>query len=80
MPKQRRFYLNNRKTRLIIITSPANPTGGVTPKSEVDKLVEGLKNHPHVALLSDEIYSQMLYDGRNMRLLQYPEIETGQLF
>ena len=63
------------KTRLIIINSPANPTGGVTPKSEVDKLVEGLKNHPHVALLSDEIYSQMLYDGRtHVSLLQYPEI------
>ena len=63
------------KTRLIIINSPANPTGGVTPKSEVDKLVEGLKNRPHVALLSDEIYSQMLYDGRtHVSLLQYPEI------
>ncbi|MAI18023.1 MAG: aspartate aminotransferase [Rhodobacteraceae bacterium TMED111] len=63
------------KTRLIIINSPANPTGGVTPKSEVDKLVEGLKNHPHVALLSDEIYSQMLYDGRtHVSLLQYHEI------
>lgn len=63
------------KTRLIIINSPANPTGGVTPKSEVDKLVEGLKNHPHVALLSDEIYSQMLYDERtHVSLLQYPEI------
>tara|TARA_B100001248_G_C27395876_1_gene465510 strand:- start:803 stop:1975 length:1173 start_codon:yes stop_codon:yes gene_type:complete len=63
------------KTKLIIINSPANPTGGVTPKSEVDKLVEGLKNHPHVALLSDEIYSQMLYDGRtHVSLLQYPEI------
>ena len=63
------------KTKLIIINSPANPTGGVTPKSEVDKLVEGLKNHPHVALLSDEIYSQMLYEGRtHVSLLQYPEI------
>ena len=65
----------NTNTSLIIINSPANPTGGVTPKSEVDKLVEGLKNYPHVALLSDEIYSQMLYDGRtHVSLLQYPEI------
>ena len=63
------------KTRLIIINSPANPTGGVTPKSEVDKLVAGLLKHPHVALLSDEIYSQMLYGGRqHLSLLQYPEI------
>jgi aspartate/methionine/tyrosine aminotransferase len=62
-------------TRLIIINSPANPTGGVTPKEEIDKLVAGLMEHPHVALLSDEIYSQMLYGGReHVSLLQYPEI------
>ncbi len=63
------------RTRLIIINSPANPTGGVTPKSEIDKLVAGLLKHPHVALLSDEIYSQMLYGGRShLSLLNYPEI------
>ena len=63
------------KTRLIIINSPANPTGGVTPKEEIDKLVAGLAEHPQVALLSDEIYSNMLYGGReHVSLLQYPEI------
>ena len=63
------------RTRLIIINSPANPTGGVTPKAQIDKLVAGLAQHPHVALLSDEIYSQMLYGGRaHVSLLQYPEI------
>uniref|UniRef100_UPI003B51D695 pyridoxal phosphate-dependent aminotransferase n=1 Tax=Roseovarius indicus TaxID=540747 RepID=UPI003B51D695 len=63
------------KTRLIIINSPANPTGGVTPKEEIDKLVAGLAEHPHVAVLSDEIYSNMLYGGReHVSLLQYPEI------
>ncbi len=62
-------------TRLIIINSPANPTGGVTPKQEIDKLVAGLAKHPHVALFSDEIYSQMLYNGRaHVSLLNYPEI------
>ncbi|SEN81329.1 pyridoxal phosphate-dependent aminotransferase [Palleronia pelagia] len=63
------------RTRLIIINSPANPTGGVTPKAEIDKLVAGLQDHPHVALMSDEIYSQMLYGGRaHVSLLSYPEI------
>jgi aspartate aminotransferase len=63
------------RTRLIIINSPANPTGGVTPKAEVDRLVAGLLKHPHVAVLSDEIYSQMLYGGRShLSLLKYPEI------
>ena len=65
----------NERTRLIIINSPANPTGGVTPKEQIDKLVAGLRQHPHVAILSDEIYSEMLYDGRtHVSLLNYPEI------
>ncbi|WP_152477120.1 pyridoxal phosphate-dependent aminotransferase [Roseovarius sp. THAF9] len=63
------------RTQLIIINSPANPTGGVTPRAEIDALVAGLADHPHVAVLSDEIYSQMLYEGReHVSLLQYPEI------
>lgn len=63
------------KTRLLIVNSPANPTGGVTPKAEVDKLVAGLAKFPDVAVMSDEIYDQMLYDGeKHVCLLSYPEI------
>ena len=63
------------KTRLLILNSPANPTGGVTPKSEVDKLVAGLAKWPDVAVMSDEIYDHMLYDGEtHVCLLSYPEI------
>lgn len=63
------------KTRLIIINSPANPTGGVTPKSEVDKLVAGLETWPDVAIMSDEIYDHMVYDGeQHVCLLSYPSI------
>jgi aspartate/methionine/tyrosine aminotransferase len=63
------------KTRLLILNSPANPTGGVTPKSEVDKLVAGLEKWPDVAIMSDEIYDQMVYDGeKHVCLLTYPSI------
>lgn len=63
------------RTRLVIVNSPANPTGGVTPKSEVDKLVKGLERFPDVAVLSDEIYDQMVYDGEaHVCLLSYPSI------
>jgi aspartate/methionine/tyrosine aminotransferase len=63
------------RTRLIIINSPANPTGGVTPKAEMDKLVAGLEHHPHVAIMSDEIYSRLLYDGeQHTSILSYPSI------
>ena len=63
------------RTRLLIVNSPANPTGGVTPKAEIDKLVAGLSRWPDVAILSDEIYGQMTYDGlAHQTLLAYPEI------
>ena len=63
------------KTRLIIINSPANPTGGVTPKSEIDALVKGLAERPDIAIMSDEIYDRMTYDGeQHISLLTYPEI------
>jgi aspartate aminotransferase len=59
----------------LILNSPANPTGGVTPKSEVDKLVAGLERFPNLAVMSDEIYDQMVYDGeRHVCLLTYPSI------
>jgi aspartate aminotransferase len=63
------------KTRLVIINSPANPTGGVTPKPEVDKFVAGMEKHPNVAIMSDEIYDHMVYDGeKHVCLLSYPSI------
>ncbi|MGI9510516.1 MAG: pyridoxal phosphate-dependent aminotransferase [Geminicoccaceae bacterium] len=64
------------RTRLIIVNSPANPTGGVVPKEELDKLVAGLADHPDVAIMSDEIYARMVYDGvPHASLTAYPEIE-----
>jgi aspartate aminotransferase len=63
------------RTRLLIVNSPANPTGGVTPKAEIEKLVAGLARFPRVAIMSDEIYDQMVYDGeQHTCLLAYPEI------
>ena len=65
------------KTRLIILNSPANPCGSITPRTEIDKLIAGLTHHPQVAILSDEIYDQMLYDGeKHISLLSYPEIRN----
>jgi len=69
--------LINDKTRLLIINSPANPCGGVTPKAEIDALVKGLESHPNVAIMSDEIYDQMTYDGnQHISLLSYPSIRN----
>ena len=63
------------RTRLVILNSPGNPTGGVMTRAETDALVAGLEDRPDVAVLSDEIYSRMLYDGRaHVSLLEYPSI------
>jgi aspartate aminotransferase len=63
------------RTRLLILNTPANPTGGVVGRREMDRLVAGLERHPQVAVLSDEIYSRLLYDGlEHVSLLAYPSI------
>ena len=65
----------NERTRLIILNSPANPTGGVVPRGEFNALIDGLCEWPEVAIMSDEIYGQMLYDDReHVSLIRYPEI------
>jgi aspartate/methionine/tyrosine aminotransferase len=65
------------KTRLLILNSPGNPTGGAIPRETIDALVAGLADHPQVAVLSDEIYARMTYDGReHVSLLAYPELES----
>ncbi|MDR3494330.1 MAG: pyridoxal phosphate-dependent aminotransferase [Ancalomicrobiaceae bacterium] len=63
------------ETRLLILNSPANPTGGVTPRVEIETLVAGLARFPNVAILSDEIYGRMVYDGaEHVSLARFPEI------
>ncbi|MBL6722038.1 MAG: pyridoxal phosphate-dependent aminotransferase [Planctomycetes bacterium] len=65
----------NERTRLLIVNTPANPTGGVVPRAEMDRLVAGLEAHPHVTVLCDEIYSRLLYDGEeHVSILQYPSM------
>ena len=67
--------LINDKTKLIILNSPANPTGGVVPKKELEKLANGLQNYPKVYILSDEIYSRILFDQNvHISLASFPQI------
>ena len=67
--------LINNKTRLIILNNPNNPTGSFTEKNKIDQLAEGLKKFPHVAILSDEIYSRQIFDGKKMpTFFNYPEL------
>ncbi len=53
----------SEKTKLVILNSPANPTGGVLTPGDMQGLAEILRDRPDIAILSDEIYSQLLYDS-----------------
>ena len=64
------------KTRLLILINPNNPTGSFVEKSAIDVLAEGLKKYPHVVILSDEIYSRQIFDGKEMpTFFNYPELQ-----
>jgi len=64
------------KTRLLVLINPNNPTGSFVEKPAIDFLAEGLKKHPHVAILSDEIYSRQIFDGKEMpTFFNYPDLQ-----
>jgi len=62
------------KTKLIFFNSPSNPSGAVYTESEVKALVEVLKKHPQVYIISDEIYEHIIYEGKTTSFASFPEI------
>jgi aspartate/methionine/tyrosine aminotransferase len=66
-PEQLDAALTER-TRLLIFNSPSNPTGATYTPEEVDALAEVLRHHPHVFVISDEIYEHVLFDARHTSL------------
>ncbi|MFH1588058.1 MAG: pyridoxal phosphate-dependent aminotransferase [Candidatus Diapherotrites archaeon] len=62
------------KTKLIILNSPQNPTGGVIPKKDLEKLAEVCKEKG-IYVLSDEIYSQIMYDTEFNSIASIPGME-----
>ncbi|MBK1697650.1 pyridoxal phosphate-dependent aminotransferase [Rhodovibrio salinarum] len=62
-------------TRLVILNTPGNPTGGVIPRAEMDRIAEVLARNPQTAVLADEIYGRLIYDGQeHVSLLSYPDL------
>jgi len=52
------------KTRLLILNSPQNPTGGVLTARDLDAIAEILLRHPQIWVFADEIYSRLIYNGQ----------------
>jgi aspartate/methionine/tyrosine aminotransferase len=64
--------LISRKTRLLILNYPHNPTGGSLSKTELFQIGEILKKHPQVWVYADEIYSRLAYQGEFFSIAQVP--------
>lgn len=62
------------KTKLLILNSPQNPTGGIIPKRDMEAIAAILRRHPQVWVFADEIYSQLCYDGEFVSLAQFPDM------
>jgi len=61
----------NDKTRMVILNSPANPTGGVIPEQDLAEISAMLAGRD-VVVLSDEIYSRMSYDHKHVSITAFP--------
>ncbi len=63
--------LINDHTRLIILNSPHNPTGGVLTKKDIFEIAEAIGDR-NIFVLSDEIYSRLIYDGDHFSIMSVP--------
>ena len=68
--------LITNKTSLVIINNPNNPTGSFMSKEKIKSLVKMLERYPHVCILSDEIYSKIIFEKHTMpSFLEYNSIK-----
>ncbi|MBA3424911.1 MAG: pyridoxal phosphate-dependent aminotransferase [Rubrobacter sp.] len=76
-PYEFRSGLNDR-TKLVILNSPANPTGGVLTEDDFAVLAEALREYPGVTVLSDEIYSRLAYEGHFASITSEPGFDPDE--
>ena len=60
------------KTKLVIINSPSNPTGGVFTREDVLGIAEILRERPDIFILSDEIYDRLIFEGEAFSIASLP--------
>jgi aspartate/methionine/tyrosine aminotransferase len=61
-----------KKTKMIILNSPENPTGGVVTREQLKVIADCMKGRDDVFVLSDEIYSRIIYEGKHESVTQFP--------
>jgi len=65
----------NEKTRLLILNSPHNPTGGVLDKDTLEQIADIVKKHENLWVFSDEVYSRMVHDGEFISIASFPGMQ-----
>jgi aspartate/methionine/tyrosine aminotransferase len=60
------------RTKLLILNSPQNPTGGVVPRAQMEAIADILRAHPQVWVFADEIYGRLVYDGEFTSIATLP--------
>jgi aspartate/methionine/tyrosine aminotransferase len=64
-----------KKTKMIILNSPENPTGGIIPREDLKVIADCLEDRDDVFVLSDEIYSKIVYEGKPESISQFPAMK-----
>jgi len=65
----------NKKTKMIILNSPENPTGGVLNKDNLEAIADRIKNRDDVFVLSDEVYCQIIYEGKHQSIASISDMK-----
>ena len=60
------------RTRLLILNSPHNPTGGIIPRAQLEAIAEILRRHEQIWVFADEIYGRLVYDGEFVSIASLP--------
>ncbi|MCB0508437.1 MAG: pyridoxal phosphate-dependent aminotransferase [Chitinophagales bacterium] len=63
------------KTKFLVYSSPSNPTGSVYTREEIESFVKVLEKHPHVHVISDEIYEHINYTGKHVSIAEFPSMK-----
>lgn len=61
-----------KKTKMIILNSPENPTGGIVTREQLKVVADSISGRNDVFVLSDEIYSRIIYEGKHESITQFP--------
>ena len=60
------------RTKLVILNSPHNPTGGIIGRADMEAIAAVLRRHPHVWVFADEIYSRLVHEGEFVSIASLP--------